>query len=34
MLAKITAKNPLTLPKAITQAIGPAEYFDVKACAG
>ena len=31
MLAKITAKNQLTLPKAITNAIGPAEYFDVKA---
>lgn len=29
MLAKLTAKNQLTLPKAITQAIGPAEYFDV-----
>ena len=31
MLAKITAKNQLTLPKAITNAVGPAEYFDVKA---
>ena len=31
MLAKITAKNQLTLPKAITKAIGPAEYFDVEA---
>jgi len=31
VLAKITAKNQLTLPKAITNAIGPAEYFDVKA---
>lgn len=30
MLAKITAKNQLTLPKAITNAIGPAEYFDVQ----
>ena len=29
MLAKLTAKNQLTLPKAITRAIGPAEYFDV-----
>jgi len=29
MLAKLTAKNQLTLPKAITQAIGPTEYFDV-----
>jgi hypothetical protein len=24
----------LTLPKSITQAVGPAEYFDVKACDG
>ena len=31
MLAKITAKNQLTLPKAITNAVGPAEYFDVEA---
>ncbi|MDP2808979.1 MAG: AbrB/MazE/SpoVT family DNA-binding domain-containing protein [Rhodocyclaceae bacterium] len=31
MLAKITAKNQLTLPKAITRAVGPAEYFDVEA---
>jgi translation initiation factor IF-1 len=31
MLAKITAKNQLTLPKSVTQAIGPAEYFDVQA---
>ena len=30
MLAKLTAKNQLTLPKSITQAIGEAEYFDVK----
>lgn len=30
MLAKITAKNQLTLPKAITNAIGPVEYFDVQ----
>jgi hypothetical protein len=29
-LAKMTAKNQLTLPKAITNAIGPTEYFDVK----
>ena len=26
----MTAKNQLTLPKAITNAIGPTEYFDVK----
>ena len=30
MLAKLTSKNQLTLPKAITQAIGPSEYFDVQ----
>jgi hypothetical protein len=30
VLAKITAKNQLTLPKAITNAIGPVEYFDVE----
>ena len=29
MLAKITSKNQLTLPKSITQSIGPVEYFDV-----
>ena len=31
MLAKVTAKNQLTLPKSVTNAIGPAEYFDVEA---
>jgi translation initiation factor IF-1 len=31
MLAKITSKNQLTLPKSITQAVGAAEYFDVEA---
>ncbi len=31
MLAKITTKNQLTLPKAVTKAVGPAEYFDVEA---
>jgi hypothetical protein len=30
MLAKITAKNQLTLPKAATKAVEPAEYFDVQ----
>ncbi len=30
MLAKLTSKNQLTLPKTVTQAIGPAEYFDVQ----
>jgi len=34
MLAKLTAKNQLTLPKAATNAVGPAEYFDVKAKGG
>jgi hypothetical protein len=34
MLAKLTAKNQLTLPKAITNAIGPVEYFDVEAREG
>ena len=34
MLAKITAKNQLTLPKSVTAAVGPAEYFDVVARAG
>lgn len=31
MLAKLTAKNQLTLPKRVTDAIGPAEYFEVAA---
>ena len=30
MLAKITAKNQLTLPKSITNALGPVELFDVE----
>ena len=34
MLAKITSKNQLTLPKSITQSIGPVEYFDVTTNAG
>lgn len=38
MLAKITAKNQLTLPKAVTQALaqtaGPSEYFDVQVADG
>ncbi|HVZ42621.1 MAG TPA: AbrB/MazE/SpoVT family DNA-binding domain-containing protein [Ramlibacter sp.] len=34
MLAKLTGKNQLTLPKAVTRAIGPAEYFDVEAREG
>jgi len=34
MLAKVTSKNQLTLPKAVTKAIGPVEYFDVEAKEG
>ena len=34
MLAKITAKNQLTLPKSLTQAVGATEYFDVEVKAG
>ena len=34
MLAKVTAKNQLTLPKSITAAVGPAEYFEVEARQG
>ena len=30
MLAKLTSKNQLTLPKAATLALGPADYFDVE----
>ena len=29
MLAKMTAKNQLTLPKSVTQAVGATEYLDV-----
>jgi hypothetical protein len=29
MLAKVTSKNQVTLPKAAVQAVGPVEYFDV-----
>ena len=31
MLAKMTSKNQLTLPKSVTAAVGVAEYFDVEA---
>lgn len=34
MLAKLTSKNQLTLPKAATNAVGPAEYFDVQVLSG
>jgi len=29
MLAKMTSKNQITLPKSITAEVGPCEYFDV-----
>jgi len=31
MLAKMTSKNQLTLPKSVTAAVGPVEYFDIEA---
>lgn len=31
VLAKLTAKNQLTLPKLATATVGPVEYFDVEA---
>ena len=34
MLAKLTAKNQLTLPKSVTNPLGPVEYFDVQAREG
>lgn len=34
MLAKLTSKNQLTLPKRMTAALGPVEYFDVQAREG
>jgi len=34
MLAKLTTKNQLTLPKAATQAVGACEYFEVETRAG
>lgn len=34
MLAKITSKNQLTLPKSVTEAVGATEYVDVEARAG
>lgn len=30
MLAKMTAKNQLTLPKSVTNGLGPVDYFDVQ----
>jgi enoyl-CoA hydratase/carnithine racemase len=34
MLAKVTAKNQLTLPKSVTAAVGAVEYFEVEAREG
>ncbi len=34
MLAKLTSKNQLTLPKSITTAVGATQYFDVEASNG
>ena len=34
MLAKLTSKNQLTLPKSVTNAIGAVEYFEVRAKGG
>ncbi|OIN92800.1 MAG: AbrB family transcriptional regulator [Comamonadaceae bacterium CG1_02_60_18] len=34
MLAKMTSKNQLTLPKSITVQVGAPEYFDVEVKAG
>ena len=30
MLAKLTSKNQLTLPKSVVQSVGASEYFDVE----
>lgn len=30
MLAKLTSKNQLTLPKSVTNALGPTKYFEVQ----
>jgi hypothetical protein len=34
MLAKMTSKNQLTLPKAAVEAVGRAEYFEIETRAG
>ena len=34
MLAKLTSKNQLTLPKNVTNAVGAVDYFDVQAKGG
>jgi bifunctional DNA-binding transcriptional regulator/antitoxin component of YhaV-PrlF toxin-antitoxin module len=30
MLAKVTSKNQITLPKSVTNAVGPTKYFEVE----
>lgn len=34
MIAKMTSKNQLTLPKAVTEALGNPEYFDIETRGG
>jgi hypothetical protein len=34
VLAKLTSKNQLTLPKSVTAALGPVQYFEVQSKAG
>jgi hypothetical protein len=34
MLAKMTSKNQLTLPKSVVQSVGATEYFDVEVRSG
>jgi hypothetical protein len=34
MLIKLNAKNQITLPKSLMQAVGPTDYFDVQAKGG
>lgn len=30
MLAKLTARNQITLPRSITEAVGPTDYFELE----
>ena len=34
MLTKLNARNQITLPKSLMQAVGPTDYFDVQAKGG
>lgn len=34
MLAKLTSKNQLTLPKSVTDSLGPVQYFEVQVQSG